>query len=244
MTLFKSQKGEVQNIIRKVVNVLNTREKQWNEKQKELYAIRIKEKIQKAVRQKGYVRKLLETCKSWEGPCVTSDELSAAIDAKAGKQEQIVKAELTFYRNIHKSDMIARPDLFKLNKMSHEERLENLLVLLGDEDIACGSVADLPTNADALKTLKNSTTETTPNNPPEIHFSLNDSCVVAWYLGAKWQWFLGYTMEKGEGENYLVEHLERVKTSNDMLWKYPTTDDVTSVSAGQTVHVDVKEIGF
>ena len=52
-----------------------------------------------------------ETCNSWGGPCVTSDELIATIDAKLGKQEQIVMTELTFYRNIHKSDIIARPDL-------------------------------------------------------------------------------------------------------------------------------------
>ena len=71
-------------------------------------------KMKKVVRQKDYVRKLLETCKSWGGPCVTSDELIAATDAKPGKQEQIVKTELTFYRNTHKSDMIARSDLFKL----------------------------------------------------------------------------------------------------------------------------------
>ena len=49
MTLFKSKKGEAQNIIRKAVNVLKIREKQRNEKQKELSAIRIKEKMQKAV---------------------------------------------------------------------------------------------------------------------------------------------------------------------------------------------------
>ena len=99
---------------------------QWNEKQNKLSTICIKEKIQKAVRQKDYVRKLLETCKSSEGPCVTSDELIAAIDAKPGKQEQIVKTELTFYKNIHKSDMIANPDLFKLNKASYEEHLKRL----------------------------------------------------------------------------------------------------------------------
>ena len=74
----------------------------------------------------------------------------------------------------------------------------------------------------------------------EIHFNVNDSCVVAWYSGAKWQWFLGCKKEKHEGENYLVEHLERVKTSTNMLWKYPATDDVTSVSAEQIVRVDVK----
>ena len=144
----------MQNIIRKVTNVLNTREKQWNEKQTEFSAICIKEKMQKAVRQKDYVRKLLETCKSWGEPCVTSDELIAETDAKQGKQGQIVKTELTFYINTNKLDMIARTDLFKLNKINHEERLENLLVLLSDEDIACGSVADLLTNADALKNIK------------------------------------------------------------------------------------------
>ena len=73
--------------------------------------------------------------------------------------------------------MIARSDILKLNKNSHEEHLDNLLVLLSDENVACGSMADLPTNADVLKTLKNSNFEATLNNPPEIHFSVNDSCV-------------------------------------------------------------------
>ena len=132
-------------------------------------------------------------------------------------------------------------NLFILNRISHEERLGNLLVLLSDEDVVCGSVADLTTNAVALKILKNCTIETTPNNPPEIHFSVNDSCAVVWYLGAKWKRFLGYIKEKVEGENYLMEHLERVKTNHGMLWKYPDTDDVTSVSVEQIVHVDVKE---
>ena len=39
----------------------------------------------------------LKLVKSWGGPYVTSDELIAATDAKPGKQEQIVKTELTFY---------------------------------------------------------------------------------------------------------------------------------------------------
>ena len=114
----------MQNIIKKAANVLNT-EKNSGMRNKRS-AIRIKKKMQKAVRQKDYVRKLLETCKSWGGPCVTSNELIAAIDAKPGKQKQIVKTELTFYGNIYKSDMKARLDLFKLNKISHEERLDNL----------------------------------------------------------------------------------------------------------------------
>ena len=82
-------------------------------------------------------------------------------------------------------------------------------------------------DAAVLKKLNNSTIETTPNNLPEVHFSLNDSCVLEWYLGAKLQRFLGYLKENGKGDSYLVEQLERVKTSNDMLRKYPAADDVT-----------------
>ena len=71
--------------------------------------------MQKAVRRR-LCQKVPWNCKSWGGPCVTSDELKTAIDAKPGKQEQIVKVELTFYRNTLKSDMKACTDLFKLNK--------------------------------------------------------------------------------------------------------------------------------
>ena len=49
--------------------------------------------------------------------------------------------------------MLTRPDLFKLNKVTHEERLGNLMILLSDDDNATGSIADLPSNEDALKGL-------------------------------------------------------------------------------------------
>lgn len=61
--------------------------------------------------------------------------------------------------------------------------------------MACGSMADLPTDADVPKTLKNSTK---------------------------------------------VEDLERVKTSNYMLWQFLTSDYVTLVSVDHVVHIDVK----
>ena len=58
--------------------------------------------------------------------------------AKLDSQGKIVKTELTFYCNTHKMDMLARPDLFKLNKITHLERLENLMILLTDDDYATG----------------------------------------------------------------------------------------------------------
>ena len=99
------------------------------------------------------------------------------------------------------SDMVKPEKFDHLHLVYHFTiPLQNLLVLLSNEDIACGSLADLPINAEALKTLKNSTIETTPNNSPGIHFSVNDSCVVVWDLVGKWQWFLDYIKKKGEGE--------------------------------------------
>ena len=46
MTLYQSKKGEVQSIARKITKVLEKREKVWNENQKQLLVIRIKEKFE------------------------------------------------------------------------------------------------------------------------------------------------------------------------------------------------------
>ena len=145
MTLYQSKKGEVQSIARNITKVLEKREKVWNENQKQLLVIRIKEKFEKSIDQKDYTKKLLQTCKTWGGPCTTAEELQSILIAKPDIQERIVKVELTYYRTTHKTDMLSRPDLFRLNKITHEERLENLLILLSDDDMATGSLADLPT---------------------------------------------------------------------------------------------------
>ena len=50
--------------------------------------------------------------------------------------------------------MIARPELFKLIRITHEGRLENLFILLRDNLIATASsasIVDLPTDDDALQ---------------------------------------------------------------------------------------------
>ena len=59
--------------------------------------------------------------------------------------------------------MLTRPDLFKLNKVTHEERLGNLMILLSDDDNATGSIADIPSHKDALKGLIQVNLSTFPN---------------------------------------------------------------------------------
>lgn len=69
---------------------------------------------------------------------VTQEELELVLENRSDMQEKIVKVELTYYRYTHKPDVIARLDLHRLNKISHEERLENLLVILTDTDNSTG----------------------------------------------------------------------------------------------------------
>ena len=69
----------------------------------------------------------MQTGRSWTGPCTTQDELESILASNPRIQEKVVKVELTYYWYAHKPEVIARPDLFKLNKITHEERLENFV---------------------------------------------------------------------------------------------------------------------
>ena len=137
---------------KKLRKLLDAREDAWNEGQKELISIRIKEKLNKGIRMTDNARKLLQNYKTWGGPCSSAEELQKALAVKPDISEKIVKNELTYYRNTHKTDVIARSELFRLINISHEKRLKNLLILLADEscDASSTSPVDLPTNDDVL----------------------------------------------------------------------------------------------
>ena len=79
--------------------------------------------------------------------------------AKPDIQDRIVKAELAYFRQSHKPDMIARSDLFKLHKISNKEWLEYLIIFLSDRDNTTGIVVNLPTNANVLQMITHKPTK-------------------------------------------------------------------------------------
>ena len=83
------------------------------------------------------------------GPCTSIEELRQVIKNKPDQEVIIVKTELAYYVHTHKADRIAKPDLFRLNGIPHEEQLINFAILLDGEDHSntC-TIADLPTNED------------------------------------------------------------------------------------------------
>ena len=80
--------------------------------------------------------------------------------------ETVVKTELRYYKHTHAADVTAGPELFRLRKISHEEKLEILCIILEGIDhvasVSSGDIAlNLPSNEDALAALN-----VIENNPP------------------------------------------------------------------------------
>ena len=76
-----------------------------------------------------------------------ADELCHILTQKPDQERFIVRTDITFFAHSHKAEKIARTSFFHLNVISHEEKLENLLLLLSDDDrYATKSMVSLPTN--------------------------------------------------------------------------------------------------
>ena len=136
--------------------------------------------------------------------CTTQEELEAVLQAKPDMQEQIVKVDLTFYRHTHhQTDMIAQPYLFKLNRISYEERLENFMILLIDADTVTGTLADLSANEYVLRCIK-VLEKANPRNPR------NQMCVCAWFVNEKYV-VIAYIKDKINVDGYVADHMGRIK---------------------------------
>ena len=61
---------------------------------------------------------------------------------------------MAYYVQTHKQEKINTPDLFRINKITYEEKLKNLMILLSDENqVSTASIANLPSNSNVLKVL-------------------------------------------------------------------------------------------
>ena len=221
-------------VLKMIAVTLNQREKTWTDEQMIIHKQKIEAKMKEAEKQGQYTNKLLVQCKSWNGPVSSIEELNAILKKKPNNSEENVKTELTYYRNTHRSEVIASPSLFKLNKVSHEERLTNLCVLLGG---ITHEVAILPGNNDALSVLR--------SNDPEIDreeasiLKINDICVTLWMEGKGKQWYIGYCKEVNQDGTFMVDHIHRVNKHSNLVWKFPTQPDACNIDAEQVLKCEI-----
>ena len=161
MMLYKGDTKKIENSSKIIMHILSEREKKWTEEQKNKMTKRLDEKLKKASNETNLIKKLLADCKSWNRPFTLGEEMIQVIKSRPDQEEFIVKTELAFFSHTHKTDKLQRPELFRQNKITHEEKVENLLVLLCDyAEQSSATTANLPTNADVLKVLKGRTSTT------------------------------------------------------------------------------------
>ena len=179
MVLYKS-KNEIKldKLSKKLPIILSNRETNWNILQQEKLKRKLEEKLKKSSKAKDYTKNLLQNCKSWGGPCTTVEELQQILKKKSDRDVHIVKTELAYYAHTLKADKLERADLFRLNGISHEEKLTNLAILLSEDCISARTVTDLPTNDDVIAVLEGTTTEQQSNEPSNL--KINELCVVVW----------------------------------------------------------------
>ena len=86
---------------------------------------------------------------------------------------------MDYYAQTHKQEKIQTPDLFRIIKITYEEKLENLMILLSDENqVDTASIANLPSNNNVLKAL---CTSKDKNPAPSTQvLKVNQLCVAIW----------------------------------------------------------------
>ena len=67
------------------------------------------------------------------GPSTTANKLEIVLlNKNKDVSNKIVTTELSYYRKTHQAERYETPEPFKLTKISHKERLEDLSVLLSN----------------------------------------------------------------------------------------------------------------
>ena len=118
------------------------------------------------------------------------EELQSILKGK-DNQQHILRTEMSYYVHTHRSNKILNKSLFRLNKISYEEMLENLIIILdGEKHESTATVANLPTNKTVLDSMsKNSKLKKQEAPVPEK--LINTMRVVVWSDGASYSWYLG-----------------------------------------------------
>ena len=148
---------------------------------------KILEKLKKVNNQSIYTNKLLQTCK-FRGRLVTSiDELNDILGGRGDLTEKIVCTEFSYYRDTHKTEVIYNGDVFKLNKISQEDRMVNLGILLGNNNPDQNTT--LPTNRDAL-TIIQGNSSTNDEGDDIAEFELTKIYVTLWLKDELPVWYL------------------------------------------------------
>lgn len=104
------------------------------------------------------------------------------------------------------------------------------------------TIANLPTNEDALKSLR----VIDPNQVNEesmkvAEVAVNDMCIVVWQNSDfMYEWYIGYVKSIENNNMCRVDHQQRVLEGSHTKWKYPKREDVQTVESEQIIKCNIQ----
>ena len=132
-----------------------------------------------------------------------------------------LRQEIQYQHFTHHRDAEVRKGLYKVNNVSLEDMIENLIVMLSDEqndeDVVFSSEEEF------MNILKGNLS--LPVTEPEVNDAAyllpNQPVAVIWDSKHKKKWYVGFFLYVNKDGTYRINHLER-KGSTDKLWCRPS----------------------
>ena len=146
-----------------------------------------------------------------------------------------MKTELTYYKHTHRSDVITNSPLFKLIRVTHDERLNNLMILLNQQAV---QISRIPKNSDALNFLRNGDQHISDNTEAPTLES-GEACRTLWNEGEVLKWYIGYFTKVKNNDLFEVEHVQRCEKESNLKWKYPSKPNIQSLALKQILDCSV-----
>ena len=213
---------------------LKSMEMNWTTEQKEQIKIKIRANLEKQKRKNEYVESNLKKCKSHNGPFTSIEELQRYVNKKPKDLQKNLRYEIIFKRQLNSQDFQIRPSLYKVNRMTVDELLTNLTILLATEEVGPHEEIDLPSQEEMMKILREN------QDIKDIQsFYYQQPLAVKWdETETTKRWYLGFYLNGSMDTTLKVDHLTPDREGKE-YWKRPAIDVIQDVFVHQVVPITI-----
>lgn len=248
MLLQESEETRVANSMRSVMKRLDEMELSWSGKQKGKKKERLMENLRKKMRGKDFVDLLLKKCKEHNGPVTSIEELQNLVKENSTNLKSYLRLEIQYQRETHQRDAEVRKDMYKVNRLSVEQMVENLTILFSEDPEADEAVV-FPGEDEIMDILTanaekdNATTgeiDVTQDASTLVDLEPMQPVAVVWDVRNKKKWYVGFYLDKNDDETFRIDHLERVNGRENKIWQRPSgRDDIQHADEIQILPMNV-----
>ena len=232
---------QVDRSITQVMKLLDDMELKWSAKQKELKKKHLLECFQKKLRANDFVDQLLVKCKQHQGPFTSINEVKALVKNNPTELKSFLRLEIQYQRVTHPRDAEARKDIYRVNKVSLEEMIENLTLILSDEIEAQDCIV-FPSEDEIMDTLlkkEQASTDDVAVQSETLNLVPNQPVAVIWDTKNRKEWYIGFFLDKNDDGTFRIDHLERDGKTNSKWIRPRGRDEIQDTEEVQILPIDI-----